>query len=136
MEIFIYKLNNNKTAEIKKSTELQAQINSLGTTINDLQNKIDMVSETVNLNISTQNISTSSSSSINTVAIKSSIQKYLDILQIFISNTLNILVELDLKTTPQTSNNYKGFYSDKQCDNSYFLITDVSFYVFILIAVQ
>ena len=37
MGIFIYKLNNDKTAEIQKSTELQAQVNSLNGTVSDLQ---------------------------------------------------------------------------------------------------
>ena len=48
MGIFIYKLNNDKTTEIQKSTELQAQVNSLNATISDLQEKIDKVSETIN----------------------------------------------------------------------------------------
>ncbi len=48
MGIFIYKLYNDKTVEIQKSTELQAQVNSLNATISDLQEKIDKVSETIN----------------------------------------------------------------------------------------
>ena len=44
MGIFIYKLNNDKTAEIKKSSELQSQVNSLSTTVNDFQGKINTVS--------------------------------------------------------------------------------------------
>ena len=50
MGVFIYKLNNDKTAEIQKSTELQAQVNSLSTTINDLQNKINSISNIKNNN--------------------------------------------------------------------------------------
>ena len=118
MGIVIYKLNNDKTAEIQKSTELQSQVNSLSSTVNDLQSKIDKVSETVN---------SSSSSSNNKVTIESTIQKYFDIRQILSSDTLNVLVELGLKTTHQTSADYKGFYSDKPYANSYFLITDVSY---------
>lgn len=41
MGIFIYKLNNDKTAEIQKSTELQAQVNILNGTVSDLQGKIN-----------------------------------------------------------------------------------------------
>ena len=48
MGIFIYKLNNDKTAEIKKSTGLQAQVNSLNGTISELQGKIDNISKTIN----------------------------------------------------------------------------------------
>lgn len=55
MGIFIYKLNNDKTAEIQKSTELQAQVNSLNGTVSDLQGKINSISETINSNNSTQN---------------------------------------------------------------------------------
>ena len=44
MGIFIYKLNNERTMEIQKSTELQSQINSLNGTINDLQGKITTIS--------------------------------------------------------------------------------------------
>ncbi len=48
MGIFIYKLNNDKTIEIQKSTELQAQVNSLNGTVSDLQGKINSISETIN----------------------------------------------------------------------------------------
>ena len=48
MGIFIYKLNNDKTAETQKSTELQSQVNSLNGTVSDLQEKINKVSETIN----------------------------------------------------------------------------------------
>lgn len=46
MGVFIYKLNNDKTTEILKSTELQKQVNSLSGTISDLQGKINSISET------------------------------------------------------------------------------------------
>ncbi len=47
MGVFIYKLNNEKTAEIQKSTELQAQVNSLNGTVGELQGKINTISDTV-----------------------------------------------------------------------------------------
>ena len=53
MGIFIYKLNNDKTTEIQKSTELQAQVNRLNGTVSDLQGKIDNISKTINSNNST-----------------------------------------------------------------------------------
>ena len=125
--IFIYKLYNDKTTEIQKSTGLQTQINNLNSTINDLQGKINTISETINNNNSTKNTSISSTSSVNKSAIESTIQKYFNIRQILASDTLNVLVELGLKTTNQSADNYKGFSNDKPYPNSYFIITDVSY---------
>ena len=62
MGIFIYKLNNEKTTEIQKSTELQSQVNSLNGTINDLQGKITTISETINANSSNENYSSTKNS--------------------------------------------------------------------------
>lgn len=53
MGIFIYKLNNEKTSEIQKSTELQELVNSLNETVSDLQGKIDSISNTINNNSET-----------------------------------------------------------------------------------
>ena len=50
MGIFMYKLNNDKTAEIKKSTELQTQINSLNETNSKLQKEINNISDTAHSN--------------------------------------------------------------------------------------
>lgn len=47
MGIFIYKLNNDKTAETQKSAELQAQVNRLNGTVGELQGKINTISDTV-----------------------------------------------------------------------------------------
>lgn len=47
MGVFIYKLNNDKSLEIQKSTELQTKINSLNDTVTDLQGKTNSISETV-----------------------------------------------------------------------------------------
>lgn len=55
MGIVMYKLNNDKTTEIKKSTELQAQVNNLNVTVSELQEKINKVSETINSNVSNTN---------------------------------------------------------------------------------
>lgn len=52
MGICMYKLNNDKTAEVQKSTELQAQVNTLNSTASDLQDKIDSISNT---NVSEKN---------------------------------------------------------------------------------
>ena len=48
MGIFIYKLNNDKKAEIQKSTELQTQVDSLKGSLSDLQEKISIISDTIN----------------------------------------------------------------------------------------
>ena len=119
MGAYIYKLNNDKTAAIQNSNELQSEVNSLNETISNLQEKIDKIAETIN--------SEDSTSSINKSAIESSIQKYFDIRQILDSDTLNVLVELGLKTENQSADDYKGFSSNKPYANSYFLITDVSY---------
>ena len=51
MGIFIYKLNNDKTLETQKSTDLQEQVNSLNGDISNLQEKINTISNTINTNI-------------------------------------------------------------------------------------
>lgn len=48
MGIVIYKLNNDKTTEIKKATELQTQVNNLNGTVSELQERVNKVSETIN----------------------------------------------------------------------------------------
>lgn len=55
MGVFIYKLNNDKTAEVQKSTELQAQVNSLNGTVSDLQGKINNISNIAQSNENTNN---------------------------------------------------------------------------------
>ena len=65
MGFFIYKINNDKNAEIKKSTELQSQVNDLNGTVSNLQGKIDSISETINPNSSskTENLKNSNETS-------------------------------------------------------------------------
>ena len=65
MGIFIYKLNNDKTVEIQKSTELQAKVNSLNGTVSNLQEKINKLSETVNAGTPTQENSSNASTTNN-----------------------------------------------------------------------
>lgn len=55
MGVVIYKLNNEKTVEVQKTTELQAQVNSLNGTISDLKGKITTISEIINSNTSKEN---------------------------------------------------------------------------------
>lgn len=52
MGVYIYELNNDKTAEIQKSTELQAQVNNLNETVSQLQGKLDSISNTLASNTS------------------------------------------------------------------------------------
>lgn len=73
MGIFIYKINNDKTAEIQKSIELQAQENSFNGTVSDLQEKNN---NTINDNSSTSNSETISSSSGEKVVFKKGIYKH------------------------------------------------------------
>ncbi len=55
MGVLIYKLNNEKTTEIQKSNELQAQVNSLNGSVSNLQGKINSVSETIKQENTTKN---------------------------------------------------------------------------------
>ena len=79
MGVFIYKLNNEKAAEIQKSTELQSQVNSLNRTVNDLQGKITSISETISSNES--NMTNNNSKDINTTTTTLSETEALDILK-------------------------------------------------------
>ena len=65
MGVFIYNLNNEKTAEIQKISELQSQVNSLNGTINNLQEELSTISENINSNNSNENTSSDASETIN-----------------------------------------------------------------------
>ena len=47
MGVFMYRLNKEKTTEVQKSTELQAEVDSLNEVVSDLQGKIDSISKTI-----------------------------------------------------------------------------------------
>ena len=80
MGIYTYKLNNDKSTEIQKSTELQSQVNSLTSTVSDLQGKIDKVSETVNSNSSAGNTTTNNNStSFTDEQVKTALANYLEL---------------------------------------------------------
>lgn len=61
MGVFIFKLNNEKTIETQKSTELQAQVNNLNDTVSNLQEKINTISATINTEIPAQTTTSNSS---------------------------------------------------------------------------
>ena len=61
MVMFIYKINNDKATEIQKSIDLQAQVNGLNGTINELQDKINKVSEAVSIDDTQKNTSSDNS---------------------------------------------------------------------------
>lgn len=66
MGVFIFKLNNEKNIEIQKTTELQAQLNNLSSTVSNLQNKINTIStQTTTSNSSTQKEAPTSSDNIS-----------------------------------------------------------------------
>lgn len=48
MGFFIYKLNNEKTIEVKKSADIQAQVSNLNSTVSSLQSKMNTILEKVN----------------------------------------------------------------------------------------
>ena len=82
MGIFIYKLNNDKTAEIQKSTELQSQVNNLNGTVSDLQGKINSISQTISSNTSNEsNNATNNSNSTENAAANFSEKEIKDVLQ-------------------------------------------------------
>ncbi len=73
MGVFIYKLNNDKIAETQKATELQSQVESLNTTVDELQGKIESFSNTINtINSITSEASTKNSNVSNTNSFESS----------------------------------------------------------------
>ena len=65
MGVFIYKLNNEKTIEIKKSSELQSQVNNLNGKVSELQGKIDTISNTINNNNSINNDNITNTNNMN-----------------------------------------------------------------------
>lgn len=65
MGIFMYKLYNEKSIETEKSSELQTQVNILNGTINNLQGKIDSISNALNSNTTNIN-NTSTENNTNT----------------------------------------------------------------------
>lgn len=91
MGFFIYKLYNEKTNEKENSTELQTQVNTLNETVNDLQEKMNTISETISSkdteNTTTENTTTGNTSTSNkdknksfsNAEIKNAIQECLDL---------------------------------------------------------
>ena len=70
MGALIYKLNNDKNTEIKKSANLQAQVSSLNNTVTELQGTINNISNVIN----NENENTSKTNE-NTVSQKNSSEK-------------------------------------------------------------
>ena len=61
MGVFIYKLYNDKTAQIQKAEELQAKMNDLDRTVSELQGKLDSVSDIINSDTSDDTTDSSTS---------------------------------------------------------------------------
>ena len=80
MGIFIFKLYNEKNEEMKKSAELQMQVNSLNSNVVNLQEKINNISETINSTEKTTNelstTETSTAESNKTETSKTDYSKY------------------------------------------------------------
>ena len=125
ISIFMFKLYNEKTAEIKKSSELQTQVNKLNGTVSDLQGKIDNISETINSNNSTENITTTNTSNNNNTSfsdeqVKTSLSNYLELSGYAqCSELINYLQEKG-KLNYDSSKDY--FY-----DNSGTVLTNIKF---------
>lgn len=71
MGFFIYKLNSEKTIEVKKSADLQAQVSNLNSTVSSLQSKMNTISETVNSSSTPVQSSNSSTTATTTDTSKS-----------------------------------------------------------------
>ena len=81
MGFLVYKFYTEKTKETEKSAQLQTQVDGLNETANDLQEKIDKVSEAVNPSNTTNTTSTTESKnkSFSNDEIKNAIQKCLNL---------------------------------------------------------
>ena len=113
MGIFIYKLNNDKTAEIQKSTELQSQVNSLNGTVSDLQGKINNISETINSNNSSESSNTiNNNNSTENTTVKFSEKEIKDVLQMCLN------LESAKTNGPGTILETLGLYKDYSNSNS------------------
>ena len=120
MGIFIYKLNNDKTAEIQKSTELQLQVNSLNGTVSDLQGKINNISETIN----SSGNATNSENSNNTDA-TSSKNKTLE--EANVTNNVNktgLIGETTYEIENSATNHLDGFDVILEDSKVYFKLTN------------
>lgn len=85
MGIFLFKLYNEKTEEMRKSSELQTQVNSLNGTVSDLQGKISTISEAVNSKPITENSNSTTTTNTNDTMlftddqVKTALSNYLEL---------------------------------------------------------
>ena len=113
MGIFIYKLNNDKTTEIQKSTELRSKVNSLNGTVSDLQGKINNISETINSNNSSESSNTiNNNNSTENTTVKFSEKEIKDVLQMCLN------LESAKTNGPGTILETLGLYKDYSNSNS------------------
>ena len=94
MGVFICKLNQDKVAEIQKSTKLQAKVDSLNNTVSSLQSKVNSYTEVEILNNNQTNISVTNIFSND--EIKNAIQNYLDIISEYEQSPEHLLVKLGM----------------------------------------
>ncbi len=121
MGIFIYKLHNDKTNEIKKSTELQTQVNNLNNTINDLQGKINTISKTINSNNSNDNLENTSNIS---AKCKTAFENYYDLQsELYSGGSLYVLKKLNLVSEIPSSEQYET----TTYDSTDFYKTDIKY---------
>ena len=79
MGFFIYKLNDDKTKESEKVSELNKQITSFENTVNSLQEKIDTISNTSVSNEKNINANTNANTSFSEEQVKKAISNYLEL---------------------------------------------------------
>ena len=110
MGIFIYKLNNEKAIEIKKSANLQTQVNSLNETVSNLQGKLNSISETINSNSTDTN---TTSKKVDTTSGKTSFSELMDLLYIKNKTKSNDGNSIFNNYLFDSNNNYDSFGSSK-----------------------
>ncbi len=130
MGIFIYKLNNDKAAEIQKSTELQSQVNSLNKTIsdlqekinnglkttNDLQEKIDNISNIINTNEKKEDDNTQQNTSVSYIVLEVEDTEALDLeyknKKITDKQLIDSLMKIIDSATPYKEKGFIGDFGD------------------------
>ncbi|MBQ9659576.1 MAG: hypothetical protein IJV31_12650, partial [Clostridia bacterium] len=134
MGVVIYKLNNDKTAEIQKSTDLQAQVNSLNVSVSDLQEKINKVSETaISIEPNQTNITDKTTNTIENTNDTVSKTENKDTNTSSEKNKREYFIEKPIKWTPNTkSYDFDTDFWRPNDSAEYYIATDINNYLCII----
>lgn len=114
MGIFMYNLYDEKSKETEKSSELQTQITALNETIDNLEEKINTISNMsseIN-NSQSNNTTTNNETKFSNDEIKETLQNYLDLIGAREGSPVGMLVELGLC-------NYSDYDNATRTDDNY-----------------